>query len=879
MDTYLSELPIVSAQAACVGPLIPAQSVGLLRASCGPTIGQTGGISLWDSKTIKKGLNSHRQPKTDLKFTASDSLSEKAKLLDVSATLGAGILGGLVNVSGSAKFLYDNKTSARQCRVTMQYSQTTRYEEFTMDRNITYPKVFEDETATHVVTAVLYGAQAFMVFDLTADEFEKTKEMEGTLTVMVTGIPFVEIEGVGSLKMNDNEKQLSDKISCTFYGDYDLELNPTTYMEALQVYKELPSLLRKRENDAVPMKVWLYPLAHLSKKAAKLEREIHKTLITKTESLLEDLVNADIKCNDLITTTTVNYFPDVRQRVRTLQSLLQVYKVMFLKALHRLIPAIRSGKEQEQALADVIAIHHKSPFTATKLNQWFENNQNELYLLNLFTQQLSGAPVVKYSAMLSKILIDPSIDILVCFSFTSLKYEDPYLSTLTKFLKVPEFENLVQVTESTKQLWFQDQKLSEKIRNNLSTFRSFFLANKDDPEIRFIVVSASDPSNPGMSVHFYKKGKMVDRAFEPVSKPPAPKVDIQDRNMILSLQKSPTGLTVRFRVEYRTTQATDSEADVEKWEVIETSDAQENFTLTGIMPANQYWVRYRAVSEAGVSEASDSVVFIHQGKLHFSVSKNWNWSFWSIINELRTQILGKLCTSWWSLSNIQTEMSILSINPVYLNSRRLCFFKHRIPITKVKALYIHGDVILNSVGVVEKWKTSSFGKGQCSGISHWELSNIQSDVKYPLCKPNQPYFYPIAEGLKPGMALFFQGVVPVGSKGFELNLKVGPNERDKNIIHMKSYLSDVAFRNAGWEKQEWIRDPIFAEGEAFDVFILVGQIGYYVIVNGRYFYEFNEYIPISDVSVIHISGNVFMNTFAIFQMDNATLTFDIAALM
>ncbi|XP_060764607.1 neoverrucotoxin subunit beta-like [Neoarius graeffei] len=581
------------------------------------------GISLWDNETIKKGVVSHRQPKTDLKFTASDSLSEKAKLLDVSASLTASILGGLVDVGGSARFLRDNKSSTRQSRVSLQYSQTTRYDQLTMDRNITYPKVFEDGTATHVVTAVLYGAQAFMVFDLTADENENKEEIEGTLNLMVRNIPFIDIEGAGGLKMSDGEKQLSDKISCTFYGDYELEQNPTTYKEALQLYKELSSLLRKRENDAVPMKVWLYPLARLSKKAATLEREVRKTLITKTETLLEELRNAEIQCNDLITNTTVNDFQDVRRRVKKLQALLEAYKVIFQKNLRRLIPAIRGGKEQERALADIITTHKKSPFRAEKLNQWFENNQSELHLLKLYTQQLSGVPVVNYTALLSNILIDPSVDTVLCFCFTSLKYEDQYLSILTKFLKVDEFENLVTVPESTEQLWIRTPELSEKMKDNIFLFRSFFQANKDDTQIKFVIVSVSDASNPGASIRLYRKHNMVDGAFQPVSKPPAPKVDVQERNIMLRLQKSPTGSTVRFRVEYRTTQATDSEADVEKWEVTETPDTQENFTLTGIKPANQYWVRYRAISEVGVSEASDSVLFSRQGKLKFSLGQNW----------------------------------------------------------------------------------------------------------------------------------------------------------------------------------------------------------------------------------------------------------------
>lgn len=586
------------------------------------------GVTLWDNESIKKGLDSRRQPKTDLNFSASDSVNEKAKLLDVSASLKASFLGGLVEVGGSAKYLRDNKSSAHQSRVSLQYSQTTKFEQLTMDQlgSITYPKVFEEGTATHVVTAVLYGAQAFMVFDLTASENEDTEEIEGNLNVMVKKMPSFSIEGEGALTMSEAQKKLANTIKCTFYGDYELEENPTTYMEAMQLYKKLPSLLRERESDAVPMKVWLYPLARLGDKAATLQREIHKTLISKAESLLEELGNAESLCNDLITNTMIHDFHEVKRRLKTFQKLLNNYKVMFLKVLRRLIPAIRGGMEQEKALADIITIHEKSPFRAEKLNQWLENSQGEVNLLTLYTQQLNGVPVVKYSALLSNIIIDPNVDTVACFCFTSLADEDPYLSTITTFLKVQEFENLSAIPESADQdieVWFHRPAAIENLKDNFSIFKSFSQANKDDAKIRFVIISVSDPSNPGASIHLYRKGKMVESAFKPVSKPPAPKVEVQDKNIILTLQKSTTGSTVRFRVEYRIVQTTDSEADMEKWEVRETPDAQEKFTLTGLQLTRQYNIQYRAISDVGMSEASDSILFFPQGKLKFSLGPKW----------------------------------------------------------------------------------------------------------------------------------------------------------------------------------------------------------------------------------------------------------------
>ncbi|KAL6481770.1 hypothetical protein MHYP_G00098500 [Metynnis hypsauchen] len=487
----------------------------------------------------------------------------------------------------------------------MQYSQTTRFEQLTMNQlgKISYPEVFELKNATHVITAVLYGAQAFMVFDQTASENEDTQEIEGNLRVMVKKIPQFSIEGEGGLKMNENEKEKAEKISCIFYGDYELDENPTTYMEALQLYKKLPSLLRQQGDDAVPVRVWLHPLSQLDSKAAKLEREIGAILISKVEGLLEEL-------------------------------------------------------------------------------------------------ELSEVPVITTSAQLNSILFNPTVDTVICFSFTSLKYEDPYLQTVTEFLTADPFEKQSTVQKSGDQdiqPWFSNPERSKKMKENLCLFKSFFNANKDKKTARFFISSISDPSNPGISIRLYRQVKLVDDHFQPVSKPAAPSVDIQNRNVILKLQKSPTGVTRWYRVEYRVTQPEASGADRGTWETIDTPDTKETFTLTGLQLANQYWVQYRAVSDVGGSEASEPVQFSLQGKVTVPVGKLWNWISSSLFNELRKKIMTNLGVSRWRLSTIESEVSNQPSDTVsncewvhllYARGEHFC-------------IYIHGDIFLNTFGLIE----------------------------------------------------------------------------------------------------------------------------------------------------------------------------------
>ncbi|XP_053532311.1 cytolytic toxin-alpha isoform X1 [Ictalurus punctatus] len=943
------------------------------------------GVTLWDKKALCDDLDVHQQLKTHLKFAASDTLSDKAKLLDISASLKASFLSGLVEVGGSAKYLHDSKSSARQCRVTMHYSQTTKFEQLTMKElgNITYPQVFDQKTATHVVTAVLYGAQAFMVFDHITDENENKQAVEGNLHAVFKKIPTISIEGEASLKMNEEEKQLSENISVTFYGDFELEENPITYKEALEVYKKLPMLMKQGQNKGVPLNVWLYPLKLLDDKAAKLVREINMMLVDKTEHLLEELGEEERRCNDLIKNQMANDFPDLKDRLLRFQTLQNNYTRSFQEALSRLLPAIRGGTQEDKALGDILDIHYTSPFTASNMNKWLDDVTTEVNILSSYTSRLKDLTVVKSSCSLSSTLLDHDVDVAICLSFTSLKFEDSYLVAIQDFENLERFTTLDQSSKSdfslqATQPWFTSPDVSASMRQNISLFTSFSKANKNEKRIKFMIASICDPSNPGTSIRLYQKGALTDPRFQPVSKPAPPEVQVSDEKVLLKLSKSPTGETVRFRVEYRRIQPTDSEDDIDEWTVTDTSDAQTSFTLTGLKPADQYLVRYRAVSDVGMSEATDSVPFSIDPKLSIKVGQSWNLFTSSLLNELRIKIMTSLGMSRWSLSTIKSEVTNVVNSPstpytaaipgglregkalyfqgvvsatgqsitldfvsplvvggdiafhfrpciddwiccdsrrngmweeqektswcqiskgssfdifivtktegyeVYINGQRSCLFKHRMPVENVTALNFHGDVIINTVGVVPNWNTSTFGKELNSGTSRTKLSDIQSDVPHPVCNPSKPYLESIPGGLRPGVALFFQGVVTSDCERFDINLQTGPNQLDDIALHFnpRLYSNSVvrnSRRNGSWEREEVTPGGPFVKGGAFDIIMVVKPEGYEVMVNGLEYCTFNHRIPVDKVTTLGVRGDVFMNTVSIIEVKDVNLKVTIPA--
>ncbi|XP_030623564.1 verrucotoxin subunit beta-like [Chanos chanos] len=240
----------------------------------------------------------------EFRVTTSDTIDDKISALKVDGSLKVSLLAGLVNVDGAAKYFRDTKKSNKQARLTLQYCSTTRYEELTMDHmaldKISHPNVFESDTATHVVTAVLYGADAYFVFDREVSSNESKEKIEGELSLTLSKLKFLNVSGEASLNMGDSEIETAEKFTCTFHGDFKLAANPSSFKEAMHVYTNLPNMLGENGEHAVPLRVWLYPLVKLDSRAARLQRDISTHLITDTVKTVEALSMAEIECNDLL---------------------------------------------------------------------------------------------------------------------------------------------------------------------------------------------------------------------------------------------------------------------------------------------------------------------------------------------------------------------------------------------------------------------------------------------------------------------------------------------------------------------------------------------------------------------------------------------------
>ncbi|XP_060715846.1 galectin-4-like [Tachysurus vachellii] len=211
---------------------------------------------------------------------------------------------------------------------------------------------------------------------------------------------------------------------------------------------------------------------------------------------------------------------------------------------------------------------------------------------------------------------------------------------------------------------------------------------------------------------------------------------------------------------------------------------------------------------------------------------------------------------------------------MYVNGQKCPELVHHIPVENITTLHISGGVIMNTVGIVANWSESTFGKELKTGISRTKRSNIQCDVPHPVCNPDKEYLGSIPGGLRHGVALFFQGVVPVDYECFEINLQTGPKNPHDIALQLKRSMNSVVLNscmNGTWGNEEKAPGGPFVGGAAFDIIMVIKPKCYEVMVNGLEYCKFKHRISVYKVTTLNISGDVFMNTFGITKVDDINL--------
>ncbi|XP_035982087.1 stonustoxin subunit alpha isoform X1 [Fundulus heteroclitus] len=493
------------------------------------------GFPLWDRETINKHNTRQTQRSSSYQISVSDSFESKSSLLDLNVSVKASFLGGLVEVGGSAAYLNDKKKFKNQSRITFQYKATTEYKELSLSslkvEGSQVRDCSEESCATHVVTGILYGANAFFVFDSEKLESNSVQNIEGTMQAAIKKFPKFSVEGKVGIKMSEEEKAASSKFTCKFYGDFILDKNPVTFEDAVMTYAKLPGLLGENGENAVPLKVWLTPLKDLEPSAAELKGQISFGLLRKAQIYLESIRKIEMRCSEAQQEKEVMSFPQIHKKLILFEDLCKDNIAMLRQTMQEKIPLIREGKEDETFLESLLDQQENSLFSPKSLDSWLDNAEREINVIRSCVEIMEGIQIVPDENHLEREALAAGVDEAFCFVFTSVKTDDPYLDQMINYLSKDKTEPKPCVTPSTKDQWFFSDEVLTNMRKKATEFISASKRLKGSSRFRFLVAALPNAKFTGATIYQYRDGLLKTEDF---SRPEVPDVTAQlDRRALL----------------------------------------------------------------------------------------------------------------------------------------------------------------------------------------------------------------------------------------------------------------------------------------------------------------------------------------------------------
>jgi len=564
------------------------------------------GPTLWASDIVKNSCVSRASPQSRYEVFTGDSLEEKMAILGVNSSLNLSLMTGLVSPSGIGNFIFDQKSSKKQARVTLRYESTSKFDALCLDqlRKEVYRDISEEITATHFVSGIEYGTQAVYVFDRDVDEKEMCVDVQNELKFIIDSLPRVAADGSESFCPDEKDVEELKKLKCTFYGNQTIASlkSPMSYQDAVVSY----NVLKTNEDPQVretPKKVWLHPLSSLDATIVRPVQEISSQVTDGLQDIITSFDDFETRLSDLLRSNLCSVFSNLKRHISRCGKAVSEYRKKFLKTLSSLLPVVRRGDEEEKLFIDVLDKVASSPFHQTYLSSWISGKEKEVKLLATYLEYLKDIQLVLSSEDLDSVVDSLEYDRVVCFSLLPVSNQDDMVEQMYAFLRSGSWKQ----ERLAAQPWFENPEILNDIKSKARIFRGFVKGNEGDRNTKFIFTNIHRSTDENVvAIQMYEDGHPT--YFEPPGKPEKPyATKTSDSKITLEWKESPLGTSSvqKYTVHFRPAVSDSSRGPDGEWMTVQTVGPERFITVDGLEAETAYLFKVNSDCKAGRSDVSD----------------------------------------------------------------------------------------------------------------------------------------------------------------------------------------------------------------------------------------------------------------------------------
>lgn len=347
--------------------------------------------NMWTSESLKKRKNVEKKiSKNEIRIT--ESVVDRLNVLDIDASLKLSFLGGLVSVSGSARYLDDRRDRKEMVSVTFLYDSINRVESVTQEMRL-QTDYYDDLCKnigkggpTHVVSSVTRGFRGVLNFKKYLSDFSKESEVQGRLKAVINNLPSIQIEAEAGVKISENEKILVQDLDVSFSGDTILDESISNFEDAVSVYKDFSKFALKSQNI---VKFSLSPIEnYCTGDIQSILREITGQITDQIFSSVENLDKLMIRVESLENSAPANAFPStIKTNINLFKKELTKYRNSFSQSLGEILPKVRGQFIGESGLIEVLNDLADSPFEQGRSDIFLDKLEKEIGTIALYMKR------------------------------------------------------------------------------------------------------------------------------------------------------------------------------------------------------------------------------------------------------------------------------------------------------------------------------------------------------------------------------------------------------------------------------------------------------------------------------------------------------------
>ncbi|CAF2997240.1 unnamed protein product [Rotaria socialis] len=346
------------------------------------------GTNLFKNKLPAEFIDVSDNARTSYELLFNNSQKETFDKMNIEASLKLSLMTGILDITGSAKYLKETKIDSLTIRVTYVYKVKTKQEQLHIAMaglsDYFSADALENPNATHVVTGIMWGANVAATFEQVVENLEEVQKVEGSLSAVLKSLP---ISGEAKFDLQNKDKFKFEKLQISLSGNILIDECPQNIEDVMRVFKTIPSRIKTlNEGKGQQLTFVLYPLKRMAEifkhelQINRMIREVSHLVVMRIEDIFEEISTGKRKFNDFLNEMKPweHYIScDWRDTIHQKQAERIVAEVKTQRELSTLLQNIRGGQAEESEMERLLDdFDRNNPCSSMSVERPLKEKQN-----------------------------------------------------------------------------------------------------------------------------------------------------------------------------------------------------------------------------------------------------------------------------------------------------------------------------------------------------------------------------------------------------------------------------------------------------------------------------------------------------------------------